>query len=118
MGGVKINGRFHLSIEEEFFKPSLRNSIWDVTPDLDKSYDQVVLEAKVWPAIREEAAVYDSYHCLEVERYGHSMPWPVRRRELEFVGNGPTKEALVEALRRSECPKECRPVGGEDWRYC
>ena len=27
MGGVKINGRFHLSIEEEFFNPSLTEYI-------------------------------------------------------------------------------------------
>ena len=26
MGGVKINGRFHLSIKEEFLNPSLRKS--------------------------------------------------------------------------------------------
>ena len=26
MGGVKINGRFHLSVEEEFFNPSLSSS--------------------------------------------------------------------------------------------
>ena len=28
MGGVKINGRFHLSIEEEFLNPSLTEYIW------------------------------------------------------------------------------------------
>ena len=41
MGGVKINGRFHLSIEEEFLNPSLslQNKILAYVFDTRKVFD-------------------------------------------------------------------------------
>ena len=51
-----------------------------VEPQLDKGYDQVVLNSLVWPDIRDVAAIFDSYNCREVEKYGQARPWPTRRQ--------------------------------------
>ena len=36
----------------------------------------------------------------------------------QYVGYGPTKDAVVEALSKKECPVECRPEDHQDWLYC
>ena len=77
--------------------PSLRRSLLGVPPRLDKSYDQTVLDSVVWPTIRDQAAIHDSYHCLEVGRYGDCRPWPTRRHMDRYVGYGPTKAGSVDS---------------------
>ena len=49
-------------------------------PQLHKSFDQDILNSLVWPHIRDRAAIFDSYNCREVEKYGQARPWPTRRQ--------------------------------------
>ena len=70
------------------------------------------------PATRDQAAIFDSYNCLEVERFGQCRAWPTKREGHRYVGYGPTKQVAVEALSRKKCPAECRPEGHQDWLYC
>ena len=57
---------------------AVRKSLWSVQPQLDYSFDQQTLRSVVWPAIRDSAAIFDSYFCRDVERFGHGRPWPTK----------------------------------------
>ena len=110
-----------------------------VQPNTYKFYDQRILHGRVWPVIRDRAAIYDSYNCGMVWKFGHCRAWPTRRyapaavccrglltaqlvcgcREgFYYVGYGPTKNYAVRALRRKRCPVACRPEAHRDWQYC
>ena len=97
---------------------ALRKSLWSVKPSLDKSFDQDILNSRVWPVIRDKAAIFDSYNCRDEEKFGQSRPWPTQREGYLYVGYGPTKDVIVEALSKMECPAECRPEEHQDWLYC
>ena len=45
----------------------VRKSLFSVEPQVQRGYDQETLSSVAWPAIRESAAIYDSYHCNKVE---------------------------------------------------
>ena len=87
-------------------------------PTLNKGLDQDILNRRVWPHIRDVAAIFDSYNCRNVKKYGHARPWPTRRQGYRYVGYGPTKEGPMKTLSRKECPVECRPQDHQDWLYC
>ena len=57
---------------------AVRKSLLSVKPNLDYSYDQQILRSVVWPVIRDSAAIFDSYFCRDVQRFGHSRPWPTK----------------------------------------
>ena len=57
---------------------AVRKSLLSVKPNLDYSYDQQILRSVVWPIIRDSAAIFDSYFCRDVQRFGHSRPWPTK----------------------------------------
>ena len=50
-----------------------------VQPNTYKFYDQRILHGRVWPVIRDRAAIYDSYNCGMVWKFGHCRAWPTRR---------------------------------------
>ena len=84
--------------------------------------------------VRDIAAIYDSYNCGIIWKFGHCRPWPSKRQgfrsltcqniswtnsgSLRYVGYGPTKNYAVRALRRKRCPVKCRPEAHKDWEYC
>ena len=53
-----------------------------VQPNTYKFYDQRILHGRVWPVIRDRAAIYDSYNCGMVWKFGHCRAWPTRRYPL------------------------------------
>ena len=96
----------------------VKKALLGVQPNLYKFYDQRVLNSRVWPAIRDHAAIYDSYNCGMVWKFGHCRPWPTKRTGFQYVGYGPTKNYARKALRRKRCPSKCRPEAHKDWMYC
>ena len=87
--------------------------------------------------VRDIAAIYDSYNCGIIWKFGHCRPWPSKRQGFRspaslncssylidklsfprYVGYGPTKNYAVRALRRKRCPVKCRPEAHKDWEYC
>ena len=51
----------------------LRSSLLEnVKPSLVKSLDQDILNQRVWPFIRKDAVVHDSYHCENTHIYGET----------------------------------------------
>jgi len=78
-----------------------------------KGYDQTLLTQYVWPGVKDEAVVHDSYLCNHFPAK-HNRPWPTRRKNEtgNFVGSiGDMKIAAV-------CPVECRPAEHQDWTFC
>ena len=57
---------------------TVRKSLLSVEPRVHYGYDQQTLRYVVWPVIRDYAAIYDSYFCRDVERFGHTRPWPTK----------------------------------------
>ena len=97
---------------------AVRKSLFSVKPQLKKSFDQITLNSRVWPVIRERTAIFDSYNCRDVKTFGHCRPWPTQRQGYQFVGYGPTKHLAVKFLKMTKCPAECRPEEHQDWMYC
>lgn len=96
----------------------VKSALVDVQPNLFKFYDQRILQFKVFPLVRDIAAIYDSYNCGIIWKFGHCRPWPSKRQGFRYVGYGPTKNYAVRALRRKRCPVKCRPEAHKDWEYC
>ena len=98
---------------------SVRRSLLSVEPQLNKGFAQQILNSRVWPAIRDRAAIFDSYNCLDVEKYGQCRPWPTKREGYLYVAFGnPSGVLPVELAKRNKCPAECRPRAHQDWQYC
>ena len=94
----------------------VKSALLDVQPNLFKFYDQRILQFKVFPLVgtsflrwkntrfdskdqrrvnvfhfaqvRDLAAIYDSYNCGIIWKFGHCRPWPTKRQGFRF--NKPT----------------------------
>ena len=55
----------------------VRKSLFSVEPQAQKGYDQSTLGRVAWPAMRDHAAIYDSYHCRDLG-LGNSRAWPTK----------------------------------------
>lgn len=97
---------------------TVKTALLGVQPNLYKFYDQRILNSRVFPLVREIAAIYDSYNCGIIWKFGHCRPWPTKRKGFRYVGYGPTKNYAVKALRRKRCPVKCRPEEHKDWEFC
>ena len=87
-----------------------------------KGADQFFLSAHVYPLIKHEAIVHDSYLC---KNYEHSSPFPTRRVGACFVGMVETtmKTDLCginsnKSVEGYTCPVDCRPKDHLDWTQC
>lgn len=83
-------------------------------PILEKGLDQDLLRDNLWPLMRNDLLVHDSYCCT---KFKGSRPWPTKRQTMEFVGDKFPWEKNGK-FKVEECPKECRPKDHADWKYC
>lgn len=82
------------------------------------SADQKFLHTEVWPLIKNDTLIHDSYYC---DKYDvKTRPFPTKRPSLQntnlFVG-------CVKPCNRfhhpfGPCPINCRPAQHQDWTYC
>ena len=96
----------------------VRQALLGVKVNLWKFYDQHVLQHRVWPLVRNKAVIHDSFNCRHQESLGPMQSWPTRRKGFTYVGYGPSKGMYSRILRRTKCPRKCRPEGHQDWMYC
>merc|ERR1711872_6861 len=97
----------------------IQRVLFSVKPSEIKSLDQDVLRSKVWPLIKNETVIHDSYTCTQKVLQGQGLrPWPSRRVAYAYVGYGPTKDGPMQIIKSKECPKKCRPPNHQDWKYC
>lgn len=70
------------------------------------------LREYVYPEIRYQSIIHDSYHCHNRNISGE--PWPSKRVGDCFVGS--RKNCNINAKKFFECPKKCRK--NRSWVYC
>jgi len=95
----------------------VRNALLEVDVYLWKFYDQRVLKNNVWPLVRHESIIHDSYNCRR-KSLGPILPWPTQREGFTYVGFGPSKGVYKRVLKANHCPITCRPKDHKDWKYC
>lgn len=78
-----------------------------------KGHDQYFLRDRVYPLIKFDSVIHDSYLC---NYYRKSEPFPTKRKGDCFIGRpGPCNET---ATGFYECPVVCRPKLHQDWINC
>ena len=78
--------------------------------------DQFFLNDHVYPLIKSQSIIHDSYCCVH---YGDSKPFPTERVGSCFIGSVDTKESCAENKRLlPEGPMVCRPTEHKDWTRC
>ena len=86
----------------------LRNKTTDL-----KWEDQNILKKYVWPLIKNDSILHDSYYC---KLYPGSIPFPTQRNiDKAFVG---CYKPCGKVYPPKECPIKCRPEKHKNWTYC
>ena len=82
--------------------------------EADKFNDQHLLNAYIWPLIKNDVIQHDAFSCIH---HKHTTPFPSERTQ-GFVG-------CVRNLKNNECirkgrkcPEMCRPREHLNWEYC
>ncbi|CAF1000518.1 unnamed protein product [Brachionus calyciflorus] len=77
-----------------------------------KGYDQFFLSDHVYPKIKLNSTIHDSYLC---KHYPNSRPFPTKRIGNCFVGG---VGWCNEKKNFTICPNQCRPSNHQDWETC
>ncbi|XP_023325820.1 uncharacterized protein LOC111699376 [Eurytemora carolleeae] len=96
----------------------IKNSLFSVNPTFRKDLDQRTLKKNVWPAIRNNSMIHDSYGCKRRYKGPGWRPWPTRRIGFVYAGYGPTKAWGMRKVSKAMCPITCRPMENKNWLYC
>jgi len=79
--------------------------------EAQKGNDQNVLNRYMWPIVKKDSIQHDSFLCT---MFPGSIPFPSQRKPGIFVGCvRPCK-----IFNTTECPKQCRPIDNQDWKFC
>ena len=76
-----------------------------------KGADQHFLTQHVYPFVKSNSIIHDSYLCTS---YGGDG-FPTKRIGNCFIGS---TEACNTTASFTECPKQCRPKEHQDWTTC
>lgn len=80
--------------------------------------DQPFLQNEVWPLVKNNSVIHDSFHCRRFR--DNSRPFPTRRPVVKganiFVGC--VKPCAEYQFTFGKCPIECRPKHHKEWIYC
>ncbi|KAL7636893.1 UNVERIFIED_CONTAM: hypothetical protein RMT77_012651 [Armadillidium vulgare] len=96
--------------KEMFFAPII--PIWD--------YDQGLLRVLVWPNVKNQTVIHDSYTCRDpslTKKGNIVLPFPTQRQGKVFISWGPLRDE-IELNLVTACPLVCRPKDHQDWKYC
>lgn len=95
------------------YEALISRMLGEMSSSWGKGYDQVLLSQYVWPSVKEEACVHDSYLCTFYPA-PHNRPWPTRRKNesANFVGS------IGDMKIMKSCPVKCRPNNHQDWTMC
>ena len=75
-----------------------------------KGLDQDLLKYWIWPLVRNQTCVHDSYLC-QTFKSNNWRPFPTQRGG-DFVG------AVGGKGLNQTCPVECRPPQHQEWIFC
>ncbi len=80
-----------------------------------KGPDQFFLTDHVYPLIKSQSIIHDSYLC---QHYRDSKPFPTQRIGNCFIGSPQKNQANCELKKFIECPIDCRPIEHRNWNFC
>ena len=60
---------------------------------------------------------HDSYNCM-MEGHEGSLPFPTKRKDVQYCGWGLFKIKETFAVYKKKCPLECRPSLHKEWKRC
>jgi hypothetical protein len=80
--------------------------------------DQPFLLNELWPLVKNDSIIHDSYHC---QRFNvTAKPFPTKRPIISgrnlFVGC--IRPCSSNQFRIPKCPIQCRPKSQIQWHYC
>ena len=85
--------------------------------EANKGDDQTVLNRHLWPVIKNDALVHDSFFCSRSNKPKAIRPFPTKRQRSEpFVGCA-TRPCEYD-FKMLKCPSKCRPKEHQNWKYC
>jgi len=97
---------------KSYFKKSILSYGTDII--FKRGHDQTFLRTFVYPTIKYDLVSHDSYFC---RRFIDSVPFPMKRNNnSDYVGNYIFRPNAIHISR--ECPIECRPSYGKNWKFC
>ena len=41
-------------------------------------FDMIWLRHQLWPVVRHQSLIFDSYHCMRHQEMGLGLPWPTQ----------------------------------------
>ncbi|XP_065656604.1 uncharacterized protein LOC136082000 isoform X2 [Hydra vulgaris] len=106
----KLNRELGIKIAQLCIENSMhRNPIKQ--EEAKKGDDQNILTRHIWPLIRQNLFIHDSYLC-HTDKISESFP---TKRDVsgEFVGQVRGTPGIFK-----KCPIACRPKKHQDWEYC
>lgn len=82
-------------------------------------HDQTLLMDIVWPKVKQQTLVFDSYTCEQFTD-GHQYPFPTQRpsRDCHLGCIRPCCQNSSRIILSKPCPIQCRPKNHTDWLYC
>lgn len=76
--------------------------------------DQKFLADYVYPLIKNDSIIHDSYHC---DIFDNTLPFPSKRNNsmchVGFVG-----DCMLSKVVLYDCPVNCRPSNHKEWNFC
>jgi len=83
------------------------------------SHDQTLLGNLIWPKVKEQSLVFDSYTCSFIVE-GNQRPFPTQRpsRDCHLGCIRPCCQNSSKIILIEPCPEKCRPKNHLDWLYC
>jgi hypothetical protein len=84
------------------------------------AHDQTLLGDLIWPKVKKQTLVFDSYTCPQFsEGDQHAFPTQRPSRECHLGCVRPCCEKnSTKIVLTKPCPKQCRPKDHPDWIYC
>lgn len=83
------------------------------------SHDQTLLTELIWPKVKDQTLVFDSYTCEQLP-HPNWQPFPSQRpsRECHLGCVRPCCQNSTNIVFKNPCPEKCRPKNHTDWLYC
>ncbi|UJR35344.1 hypothetical protein I4U23_028103 [Adineta vaga] len=81
--------------------------------------DQTLLEELIWPHVKDQSLVFDSYTCEQFPDGNlHAFPTQRPARDCHLGCIRPCCQNSLRIIFEKPCPRKCRPADHPDWTYC
>lgn len=111
------NRKLARDVFEAILDVFLSRTKWSLNIDIFGDRLVNLLAEHIWPRVRNDSIIHDSYFCNEKSRIGSLMrPFPTQRDSFCFVGSSACCFNVSRVREMQVCPGDCRLTN--DWIYC